>query len=173
MAKEKQMQMIMEEARRYMADARAISPKKPVPAKLVKLSLKETGEYYPAENSIATRYVLEDFCRQLSEDSAMEVFSVIACNASCRVISVYQIAGSLSEVSAYPRNVAAFALLSNAHSVFLTHNHPGGTPTPSAEDIKSTALIKKALAMFGIGLLDHMIIAPGEQGYSMAQHGDL
>ncbi len=53
--------------------------------------------------------------------------------------------GSLSEVSAYPRMVAEAALNYNAHSVLLTHVHPGGTCAPSPEDISSTLQRRRLL----------------------------
>ena len=77
------------------------------------------------------------------------------------------------EVSAYPRVVATFALLANAHSIFLTHNHPGGTCAPSAEDISSTQMLKRLLDMVGIRILDHMITTPDGNTYSLAQHGEI
>ena len=80
--------------------------------------------------------------------------------------------GSLSEVSAYPRRVAEVALNLNAHSVLLCHNHPGGTSSPSPEDITSTLQLQRLLKGIGITLLDHIIVA-GNATYSMVQHGDI
>ena len=85
-------------------------------------------------------------------------------NAQCKPIGMYSISGSLSEVSAYPRVVVTYALLTNAHSVFFTHNHPGGTCAPSNEDIHSTKLLKGIFDKLQIMLLDHMITPPGYSG---------
>jgi len=122
---------------------------------------------------IPNRHELEKYCLALTEGRQREGFFVIAVNAQCKVIAHKLISeGSTSEVGAYPREIARFALDVNAHSIFLCHNHPGGTCAPSKEDIKSTAQIKRMLSGLGILTLDHMITANGK-AYSMAQHGDM
>ena len=40
----------------------------------------------------------------------------------------------------------------------LLHNHPSGDPTPSKADIAVTQEIKKAAALLGLTLHDHVII---------------
>jgi DNA repair protein RadC len=43
--------------------------------------------------------------------------------------------------------------------VILLHNHPSGELKPSRADIDVTRDIEKALAVMGIALHDHLIIA--------------
>ena len=115
----------------------------------------------------------ELFCMSLCSGLRNEEFWVIALNAKCKVLGKRRIStGSLSEVSAYPRMVMETALNYNAHSVLLTHNHPGGTCAPSPEDIASTVQLQRLLNSVGILVLDHIIIA-GDRSYSMIQHGDI
>lgn len=141
-------------------------------------SLLSIFRAYEAEKAseprtIANRFALESFCKGLLEGKQREEFHVIAVNARCQLIAEKCISeGSISECSAYPREIAKFALDVNAHSVFLTHNHPGGTCAPSAEDINSTLHIQRMLKQLGIMTLDHVIIA-GTAAYSMAQHGEI
>ena len=123
--------------------------------------------------TIANRIQLENRCKSLLMGKRVEKFVVICVNARCQVIGERIIStGSVSEVSAYPRLVLETAINYNAHSVFLCHNHPGGTCAPSQADIASTETIKRALKMIDVCVLDHMIIA-GDKGYSMSQHGDI
>ena len=123
---------------------------------------------------IANRLDLERYCKELLMDEAMESFRLICIDAQCRVICESEIStGTLSSCDAYPRKIAAVAILSNAHSVFFAHNHPGGTCSPSAEDIRATETLQKMLKTFEIRVLDHMIVTPEGRTYSMAQHGDL
>ena len=115
----------------------------------------------------------ESYCMSLLAGERIESFYVIALNAKCGVLGRRKIStGSLSEVSAYPRLVLETALNYNAHSVLLSHNHPGGTCAPSPEDISSTIQLKKLLNGVGILVLDHIIVA-GDRTYSMVQHGDI
>lgn len=126
-----------------------------------------------AARTIANRKALEDFCKSLLEGKQREEFHVIAVNARCQLIAEKRISeGSVSECSAYPREIAKFILDVNAHSVFLAHNHPGGTCAPSSEDISSTLQIQRMLKQLGVMVLDHVIIA-GTSAYSFAQHGDI
>ena len=122
---------------------------------------------------IANSREAESYCKRLLIGERIENFYVIALNARCAVLGARKIStGSLSEVSAYPRLVMETALNYNAHSVLLSHNHPGGTCAPSPEDIASTLSLQRLLKGVGILVLDHIIIA-GDQTYSMIQHGDI
>lgn len=122
---------------------------------------------------IANSREAEKFCMSICSGLRNEEFWVICLNAQCKVLGKRRIStGTLSEVSAYPRMVMETALNYNAHSVLLTHNHPGGTCAPSSEDIASTVQLQRLLNGVGILVLDHIIIA-GERSYSMIQHGDI
>ncbi len=66
--------------------------------------------------------------------------------------------GSINTSIVHPREVFKTAILSNASSVILTHNHPSGDVTPSREDIDITNRIKECGRILGIELLDHVII---------------
>jgi DNA repair protein RadC len=115
----------------------------------------------------------EQYCLSLLAGRRTEAFYVVALSAKCKVLGARLISeGSLSEVSAYPRMVMETALNYNAHSVLLSHNHPGGTCAPSPEDIASTLQLQRLLNGVGIILLDHIIVA-NESTYSMIQHGDI
>ena len=129
--------------------------------------------YKQTSRRIACRTDLESYCRELLCAEALESFHIICVDAQCHLIGESEISsGSLSEVSAYPRKIATVALLMNAHSVFLAHNHPGGTCAPSPEDISSTIQLQRLLNGVGILVLDHIIVA-GDRTYSMIQHGDI
>lgn len=125
------------------------------------------------KQKISNRSIAQDYCRSLMAGQRTEQFRVICLDAQCKVIGNKKITdGSLSEVAAYPRIVVETALNYNAHSVILTHNHPGGTPSPSPEDISSTLQLQKLLGGLGIIVLDHIIVANAIT-YSMIQHGDI
>lgn len=50
------------------------------------------------------------------------------------------------------------ALLENAESTILCHNHPSGNKQPSPADDKITQDFKQACKFMGINLLDHIIV---------------
>ena len=45
-----------------------------------------------------------------------------------------------------------------ASGIILVHNHPSGNPAPGENDRAQTDALRKALAVFDIGLVDHVII---------------
>lgn len=56
-----------------------------------------------------------------------------------------------------------------AVQIVIVHNHPSGTPEPSAQDITLTERVAEAAALFDIRLLDHVIISHGSH-YSFRGH---
>lgn len=68
--------------------------------------------------------------------------------------------------------IAKYAIESLSASVILAHNHPSGQMKPSEQDIKTSKEVKQALNLFKISVLDHIIIAPENKYYSMADNCD-
>lgn len=86
--------------------------------------------------------------------------------------SVFEIShGNVNSSIVGPREVFQKALLANAVSIIVTHNHPSGDPTPSAEDISVTDRLSKSGEILGVRVLDHLVIGDGkyvslkEKGY--------
>ena len=71
--------------------------------------------------------------------------------------------GSLNSTSLVPREIFKGAILANAASIVLCHNHPSGGLTPSNEDIKLTKEMIEAGKLLGIQVLDHLIVS--SKGY--------
>ncbi|MBI5154035.1 DNA repair protein RadC [Candidatus Poribacteria bacterium] len=55
-------------------------------------------------------------------------------------------------------DVFSEAMRDRIHSIMVIHNHPSGNPEPSDDDIRLTARIREAGTLFGIALVDHLII---------------
>lgn len=90
-----------------------------------------------------------------------EVIAALLDNAHT-VIGLVQISiGGLDAAVVDPRQIFKAALLANAASVILAHNHPSGNPEPSSADIRITRRLQQAGKMLGIPLLDHLIMSEG------------
>lgn len=59
------------------------------------------------------------------------------------------------------KHAIKLALLENAESMILCHNHPSGTLKPSVQDDKLTQDLKEACRFMGIKFLDHVIVTAG------------
>lgn len=81
--------------------------------------------------------------------------------------------GTLNTSLIHPREVFKTAIMSNAASIVLFHNHPSGDPEPSQEDISITKRIADAGTLMGIELLDHIIIGLEGRYLSLKEHGHL
>jgi len=75
--------------------------------------------------------------------------------------------GSLNASLVHPREVFKAAILNNAASVILAHNHPSGDTTPSREDIELTRRLVQAGDILGIDVFDHIIVGPDDEFSSM------
>ena len=78
------------------------------------------------------------------------------------IFSGFLSSGSARMIDFSVRSVVKTALKYNASSAVIAHNHPSGSATPSADDIRTTGLLKEALSLVGVDLLDHYIVADGD-----------
>ena len=101
-------------------------------------------------------------CRYL-ENEDREHFVTLMLDVKNRVIGIHTVSiGNLNSAIVSPREVFKAAILANAASIIVGHNHPSGDVTPSPEDIEITEVLKKAGKLLGIEVLDHIIV--GEDG---------
>jgi DNA repair protein RadC len=66
--------------------------------------------------------------------------------------------GTLDTILCHPREVFRTAVLVNAASLVLVHNHPSGDPTPSEADVKVTRDLIRAGQVVKIEVVDHVIL---------------
>lgn len=79
--------------------------------------------------------------------------------------------GSLNSSIVHPREVFKTAVLSNAASILIAHNHPSSDPTPSQEDINITKRLYESGKILGIDLIDHIIIGDKTKFVSLKEKG--
>jgi DNA repair protein RadC len=96
------------------------------------------------------------------ENSDREKFVTIMLDSKNRAIAANVVSiGTLNASLVHPREVFKAAILSNAASIILAHNHPSGEPGPSIEDIDLTKRLVEAGDILGIPVRDHIIIGSG------------
>jgi DNA repair protein RadC len=90
-----------------------------------------------------------------------------------RVIAWEQVSkGTVDATPVFPREIMATALRLEATALILAHNHPGGDPAPSMEDIALTRRICETARGLDIRVLDHIIVTDHSY-YSFNEHGRL
>lgn len=101
-----------------------------------------------------------------------EYMYMICMNSKNKVIGVFEISHGTVNVSLVsPREVFQKALLANAVSIILMHNHPSGDCTASREDIEVTKRLVEAGKILGVEVLDHIII--GDSYSSLKEKGHM
>jgi len=103
--------------------------------------------------------------RKFLANEDREVFIAINLDHSGKINSIHVVAiGNANATIIHPREVFKTAILSNASSIVIAHNHPSGNSQPSDEDTKMTSMLIEAGRLLGIKVLDHIII--GDDKYT-------
>ena len=99
-----------------------------------------------------------------------EYMYMICMNTKNKIIGVFEIShGNVNSSIVGTREVFQKALLANAVSIILMHNHPSGDCTPSREDVEVTKRLVEAGKILGIQVLDHIIV--GDTYTSLKEKG--
>ncbi len=102
------------------------------------------------------KFIIRDFAGE-----RREVFKVIVLSTSGRVKRVKTMTeGTLSASLVDARAVFKFAILEDAASMIVVHNHPSGKLDPSKEDIQITKDLVYSGEFLDIPLHDHIIVGP-------------
>lgn len=121
--------------------------------------------------ALSSPQAVKQYLQLLLGSKPYESFAVLFLDVKNRLISCDELfRGTLTHTSVYPREIIKAALAHNAAGIILAHNHPSGTPDPSAADKALTATLKQALSLVDVRVLDHFVVA-GQQIYSFAEHG--
>lgn len=145
---------------------------KRVPIVTIKL-IRETSVLYPARR-ITSPLDAYEILKSFLVDADREKFYAIYLNTKNEPVAIHPVSiGSLNASLVHPREVYKAALLVNAASVILSHNHPSGDPCASKEDIEVSRRLKEAGSLIGIEVIDHIVIGKGTNYYSLKEHNYL
>ena len=123
----------------------------------------------PMNNPDVAIRVMNEFLSQMDR----ELFCIVNLQADLTPINMNIVSvGSLNEALINPREIFKSAILSNAHSMMLIHNHPSGDLTPSTSDIQTTARMQELGELMGISLVDHIITGRNGNYYSFRDKGE-
>ena len=112
-----------------------------------------------------------DYLRLYFQKHQREAFVAIFLDIQNRAVAIEELfAGTLNQTSVHPREIVKRALFLNAAAIMFAHNHPSGIAEPSAADRHLTQVLRDALNLIDVRVLDHFIVGDG-QPYSFAEHG--
>lgn len=120
----------------------------------------------PEKIAYLAKFVLE------MHRNAEEYLYMLCMDNKLNLTSIFEIShGNVNSSIFSVREILQKALLANAVSIVMMHNHPTGDPTPSKEDIDVTLKLAEACKIVGVQLLDHIII--GDTYTSLKEKGYL
>lgn len=100
------------------------------------------------------------FFKGMLANKDQEVFALLCINSKGTVTHYSEVhCGSINTSVVHPREVFKRAMLSNASSIIIGHNHPSGDTTPSKSDLKITGTLVESGNILDIHVLDHIIVS--------------
>lgn len=126
---------------------------------IVKLKMIKESSLLYKERRIKSPEDASLLFKQFLDGADREYFIVLCLDIKNQptAINVCHI-GSLNSSIVHPREVLKPAIISNAASIIVAHNHPSNDPTPSREDLEVTKRLIEAGKVVGIDVLDHLIV---------------
>ena len=124
--------------------------------------------------SISSASAFIEHCQLIMASAPVESFYIFFVDSANKIIGrEYKLSEGLeNQTAVYPRKIMMEAIKRNATGIFLAHNHPSGSATPSREDCVMTRAVSSAADILEIRLLDHIIVA-GEGYFSFRENGYL
>jgi len=129
--------LVPELAQRYISEA--CSPKgNYLP------TIDDAGKYFTAKYIGATK----------------EIIYLLLMDNKYKIIDCVKIhEGSVNSSAITMRKLIEAAIEAKASYAVLAHNHPGGLPIPSSDDIYTTRETERAFSLIGVNFLGHILVA--------------
>lgn len=100
-----------------------------------------------------------------------EYFAVMCLDERGYLLKMTAQTSSVRNKVAFDRNkVVSTCVQCGAKIVLISHNHPGGSLSPSDDDITATNRLAQSLRVLGMHLADHIIVSDREY-YSLSAYG--
>ncbi len=129
-------------------------------------NLKDHKVVYCMKSSTAAGEYFRNYFRGIKDK---ERFVCVFLDTANNIITTEVMStGTVNETPVYPREIVKKALMCDARSIMVSHNHPSEILKPSQDDIKLTERLYHTSQAVGIKLLDHIIVA-GDRYYSFME----
>jgi DNA repair protein RadC len=94
--------------------------------------------------------------------AAAEKIVVLHLSDERRLLALREYPGGSSEAELPLRMIFEEALRLGTSGFVIAHNHPGGDPDPSEEDLRVSRVVADTARNLGMRLIDHIIFAGGD-----------
>ena len=129
----------------------------------LELATRHLAQRLDEPEALTSPHLAGQYFRARLRDRQREVFACLFLDTRNRPIAIEELfQGTVDRSEVHPREVVKRALAHNAAAVMLAHNHPSGVCEPSAADRHITDLLRRALELVDVRVLDHLVIGDGE-----------
>lgn len=109
-------------------------------------------------------YSIAEYYMERFRHQNVEYILLIMFDSGMHVVGEHILSkGTVNASLLSPREVFIQAFKEQAAGIMILHNHPGGNPVPSDNDLQITEQIKEAGQLMDIPLIDHIIL--GDNSY--------
>ena len=123
------------------------------------VSERYSREQIPEKVTLDSSETVAKFLQKSIGRQKKENFVMLSLDTRNNLVKISDISvGTLNASVVHPREVFKEAVQASAAQIIIAHNHPSGSPEPSPEDVALTRRLEEAAKIFGIELLDHIIV---------------
>ena len=103
---------------------------------------------------------IENYFKAFFFGASVETVAVMSIDSQDRVVAVDKAGeGTVNFSNVMPRKILEIAKRRKAKRVVIAHNHPGGYPTPSDDDVASSRMLSEMLFASGLELSASYVVA--------------
>ena len=130
--------------------------------KLVRIKVSDIDPHPIKKSADTVDYLLNHGCFS-AEDAWRERVVLITLNRELIPTGFFHLSvGGVNSCTIDRLSAVRVAVMAGADSVIVSHNHPSSSSRPSQTDIRETNELTKSFSVFGIKLIDHVIISNDE-----------
>lgn len=130
-------------------------------AKTIMMVMESSAEYLAGTNavSVSDPSTIVNHLSWMKWEQQENLVVVTLDNANHIIGKHLVTKGLVNEGPFHPREILRYAILDNAVSIIVAHNHPSGNSEPSGQDIAVTRVINAACKIMKMPCLDHIVIS--------------
>lgn len=137
----------------------------------MEIARRHLGQSLRRQQAFSNAEQVKQYLRAHLRHKPHEVFAVLYLDNQHQLIRFEELfRGTIDGASVHPREVVKNVLKYNAAAVIFAHNHPSGIAEPSGADRDITILLKDALNLIDVRVLDHLIVGDS-QVVSLSERG--
>lgn len=115
-----------------------------------------------SDPAVAARILSDHFNAVTDPTESLMAIFLSSKNKLIAVERLYR--GTVASCQVAVRDVIRTALMLNASSLIVAHNHPSGDPAPSNDDVNFSRRLDNACKIMGVDLHDSLVLGFGSNG---------